>query len=218
MQQRKTTTPTAAEVAGQRVEDIANLIALGQWKDRITVVGLAGRWGIPEEEVQRLHRVAATKCRLNRGTLGAQAEVSVGVVRELRDSSFAEAKGHEASMRSAMRGDQANGVKPDHAAAETYGKLAALARKSALQAQQHLDSITIGRNGQKLVKVNVSVTTDASFAAAWGIVRAVLDARYPGAGEVVETALAAWEDRGDEGVTDLLSELADDVAVSANIH
>lgn len=197
----------ALHVIGKRVEDIAGLITLGQWKDRLTVVGLASRWGVSEEEVQRLHRLAAAKCRANRGPLGAQAESSVGVVRELRDAALAEAKGHDAAAKAAMRSDPAKGIAPDYLAAKTAGRLASMARTSALQAQQHLDKITIDRRGTKPVQVNVSVTTEASFAAAWGVVRRVLDARYPGASETVETALATWEDRGDDGVAEYLSEL-----------
>lgn len=196
-----------AHVVAKRIEDIAGLITLGQWKDRLTVVGLASRWGVQEDEVQRLHRIAVAKCSANRGSLGAQAESSIGVVRELRDTALLEAKGHDARARAAISGDQANGVAPDHATAMMAGRLASMARSSALQAQQHLDKITIDRRGTKPVQVNVSVTAEASFAAAWGVVRRILDARYPGASETVETALATWEDRGDDGVAEYLNEL-----------
>lgn len=197
----------ALHVVGKRVEEIAGLITFGQWKDRVTVIGLSHRWQVPEEEVQRLHRLAAAKCRANRGPLAAQAESSVGVVRELRDDALREAKAHDAEAKAAMRSDPARGIEPNYLAAKTAGRLASMARTSALQAQQHLDKITIDRRGTKPVQVNVSVTAEASFAAAWGVVRRILDARYPGASETVETALATWEDRGDDGVAEYLSEL-----------
>lgn len=195
-----------------RVETIANGIAMGDWKDRLTVVQLATRWGVSEEEVQRIHRLAAAKCRANRGPISAQTEGSVGVIRGLRDASLAEAKGHDAAAKLALK-------EKDYAAAKVAGRLASMARTSALQAQQQLDKITIERRGQKPVQVNVSVTTDASFAAAWGVVRQVLDARYPGASEVVETALAAWEDQGEAGVVEYLAELAEpEGATPAAVH
>lgn len=202
-----------------RVENIANGIAMGNWKDRISVVQLAAQWGVSEEEVQRIHRLAAAKCRANRGPISAQTEGSVGIVRGLRDAAIAEAKGHDAAAKAALKGDPAKGIKPDYAAAKVAGRLASLARTSAMQAQQHLDKITIERRGQKPVRVNVSVTTDASFAAAWGVVRQVLDARYPGASEVVETALATWEDQGEAGVVEYLAELAEpEGATLAAVH
>ena len=42
----------------------------------------------------------------------------------------------------------------------------------------------------------LKVRQDESFAAAWEIVRRLLDARYPGAAEHVEAGLAAWEASG----------------------
>jgi hypothetical protein len=98
------TPPAQAEpyATAKRVEDIAGLISLGQWKDRLSVVGLAARWGLPEEEVQRLHRLAAAKCRANRGALSAQAEASVGVIRELRDDALAEAAYHKRAKMDAL--------------------------------------------------------------------------------------------------------------------
>ena len=191
-----------ARLLAERIETIAGLISYGGWRDRQTITGFATRWGVSEEEVQRIHRLAAAKCRANRGPISAQTEGSVGVVRGLRDAALQEAKGHDAAVKEALR-------EKDYAAAKVAGRLASMARTSALQAQQHLDKITIERRNQKLLQVNVSVTTDASFAAAWGVVRQVLDARYPGASEVVETALAAWEDHGEDGVTEYLSELAE---------
>ncbi len=208
--------PTSdAYVTAKRIEDIANTITLGNWKDRANVVVLAAQWGVSEEEVQRLHRLAAAKCRANRGPLSAQAESSVGVVRALRDAALADAKSHEAAAKLALKGDPSKGLPPDYFAAKTAGRLASMARSSALQAQQHLDKITIDRRQSKPVQVSVSVTTEASFAAAWGVVRRILDARYPGASESVETGLAAWEDRGDDGVAEYLSELSETADATA---
>ena len=82
------------------------------------------------------------------------------------------------------------------------------ASKAALDAQKHLDAITLGRGPQKPVQVSVSVTADAAFASAWGVVRRILDARHPGAAEDCETALACWEDGGDERVAEWLEETA----------
>ena len=197
--------PAQAEpyATAKRVEDIAGLISLGQWKDRLSVVGLASRWQIPEEEVQRLHRLAAAKCRANRGALSAQAEASVGVIRELRDDALAEAAYHKRAKMDALAKRP-----PDYEAADAAMRLRSLASKAALDAQKHLDAITLGRGPQKPVQVSVSVTADASFAAAWNVVRRILDARHPGASEDCETALACWEDGGDPRVDEWLAETA----------
>ena len=195
--------PAEPYATAKRVEDIAGLISLGQWKDRLSVVGLAARWSLPEEEVQRLHRLAAAKCRANRGALSAQAEASVGVIRELRDDALAEAAYHKRAKMDAL------GRKPpDYEAADAAMRLRSLASKAALDAQKHLDAITLGRGPQKPVQVSVSVTADASFAAAWSVVRRILDARHPGASEDCETALACWEDGGDPRVDEWLEETA----------
>lgn len=203
--QRPATPPHPAEpyATAKRVEDIAGLISLGQWKDRLSVVGLAARWSLPEEEVQRLHRLAAAKCRANRGALSAQAEASVGVIRELRDDALAEAAYHKRQKQQAL-----DRKPPDYEAADAAMRLRSLASKAALDAQKHLDAITLGRGPQKPVQVSVSVTTDAAFASAWNVVRRILDARHPGAAEDCETALACWEDGGDERVAEWLEETA----------
>lgn len=199
------TPPVPAEpyATAKRVEDIAGLISLGQWKDRLSVVGLAARWSLPEEEVQRLHRLAAAKCRANRGALSAQAEASVGVIRELRDDALAEAAYHKRAKMAAL-----DRKPPDYEAADAAMRLRSLASKAALDAQKHLDAITLGRGPQKPVQVSVSVTTDAAFASAWNVVRRILDARHPGAAEDCETALACWEDGGDPRVDEWLEETA----------
>ena len=203
--------PSTPYVTARLVEDIAGLISVGKWRDHIHIAGLAVRWALPEAEVQRLHRLAAAKCRANRGALSAQAEASVGVTRELRDDAIAAASEHRKAKREAL----ARRPDPDYAAADAHQRLWAASSKAALDAQKHLDAITLGRAPQKPVQVNVSVTADASFVAAWGMVRRILDARHPGAAEDCETALAAWEDGGDPRVDEWLTEQTEIDAVAA---
>lgn len=200
--------PATPYATAKLVEDIAGLISVGKWRDHLHIAGLAVRWGLPEHEVQRLHRLAAAKCRANRGALSAQAEASVGVTRELRDDAITAANEHKLAKRKAFDAR-------DYPAAEAAQRLWAAASKAALDAQKHLDAITLGRGPAKPVQVNVSVTADASFAAAWGVVRRVLDARHPGAAEDCETALAAWEDGGDPRVDEWLAEQGEIDAIAA---
>ncbi len=59
-----------------------------------------------------------------------------------------------------------------------------------------------GGNGAPLARgfrSALKVRQDESFAAAWEIVRRLLDAKYPGAAEHVEAGLAAWEAQGGDG-------------------
>jgi hypothetical protein len=186
----------SAKVTADRIGAIANLIHFGSWRDRSTVVGLSERWGIPHEEVERLHRVAAAKVRSSRGSNVAQLESSIAVTRKMRDDELANAETYDKATAEAFKAH-------DTSATKTARKMATFARQMALAAQTHLDKITIIRPAS--IVVNVGVQAQPDFAKAWDVVRRLLDAKFQGASEHVDDGLSAWEDRGEEGLAEYLS-------------
>ena len=177
--------PDDAHTVGERVGYLANLIAVGNWQDRHSVVGLARQWACSEEDVERLHRYAAARVAKNRGSLAAQLEASVASVRKMRDAERDDAARY---MQEAVRA-----FKDNHfTTAKHARKLAAMARAQQLSCQKHLDALTIMKPQALTIQIGPSV--DPEFQRAWSTVRTILDALYPGASIAVEDGLAAWED------------------------
>lgn len=191
----------SAKVTAERIEAIANLIHFNSWRDRATVVGLSERWKIPHADVERLHRIAAAKVRSSRGSNVAQVEASIASTRKMRDDEQANAEFYDKATLEAFKAK-------DVSAAKLARKLATFSRQMWLAAQTHLDKITIIKPPS--ISVNVNVQASPDFEKAWDVVRRILDAKFPGASDCVDTGLSTWEDRGDEGLTEYL---ADDGAI-----
>ena len=210
----------AQRVAAERVGTIADLVNTCQWKDRETVVGLALVWKIPEDVVQRYHALAAAKLAASRGSRRAVMETSVAHTRRVRD------RDAELSEEHAVEAERlAKLPKVNRKLVRMHTQMAAQLRTNALAAQKHLDAL-LGLikpgGGPGTMTINVAITTQPDFMAAWAVVSRVLDALYPrtegnpGAAARTFEGLAVWEDQGDDGLTEWLAEQQrDDGAIVA---
>lgn len=196
----------ARKVFLDRVETVANIVALGEWRDRATVLGLSERWGIHQDEVCRIHRVAAARVRQARGTHTAQLETSVAVLKKIRDGELLNAKDYEERATKALD-------EKKYATAKTAKKLAQAARRGAMQAQRSIDAITVARPAAVLIQVGVQA--DPDFALAWRSVTRILDARFPGAATHVEEGLAVLEEGGEVAFERWLA--ASDTAIALEV-
>jgi hypothetical protein len=179
----------ARKLLESQIKMIADLVALGQWRDRPTVLGLAERWKMPEEEVERLYAIAAGRVRANRGTTAAQLEVAVAFYKDVRDKEMAYAKDCDAAAVAAYNARKFPDAK--------HGKmLAQMARKTAFDAQKQIDAVTIAK--AQALTIQVSVLADPDFAGAMRIVAFTLDElESPGAARRVEKALEAFDSGGE---------------------
>lgn len=172
-----------------QIKMIADLVALGQWRDRPTVLGLAERWRMPEEEVERLYAIAAGRVKSNRGTTAAQLEVAVAFYKGIKDAEMTYAKDADAAAVAAYNARKF----PDAKAGKL---LAQMARKTAMDAQKQIDAITIAK--ATALTIQVSVLADPDFAGAMRIVAFCLDElESPGAARRVEGALEAFDSGGE---------------------
>ena len=183
---------------GVRIELVADLVSLNRWSDRPTVQGLMAKWGVPEVEVHRLHRLASVKLAAHRGSRTAQLESSVAHVKEVRDQEKSLAEQYEAEAHKAIQSR-------DTRMAKLYRLQASSCRTNQMRAQEHLDKL-LGLLKTGDVKITVAVQADPDFSAAFRVVAQVLDAEYPGATQVLEAAIAVHEDLGDAGLADWLAD------------
>lgn len=185
-------------VEAERVKVVADVISAGLWADRPTVLGLAQRWGVPEEDVQRIHALAAAKVKANRGSRSAVLETSLAMTKQSLVYETQEALRAWAEAEKAEKGDPARGIMPDPQATKWARKRAAMHRTQQLAFQKHYDTL-LGLTSGKIT-LNVSYTTHPDFTAAWKVISQLLELVAPGAAPKVLEGLAVWEDDGDEGL------------------
>lgn len=190
----------------ERITTIANMIALGAWKDHPTIVALTARWGVSADVVRRYHRMAAGVVRRNRGPQMAQLELSVAVTRKIRDDELAYAERQDAEadrcMAEARTADKAYIL---YQAAKAAKRLASIARGTALSAQAHLDKLTLAKPIQVLVH-NVEKTPEE--AGAWALVREILERLHPAALRDLEEGLDVLIDGHEPAMRAWLAERA----------
>lgn len=176
---------------GERVGWVATLLHTGAWKDTTTVQQLTAKWGVSEGEVMRIHAIAAAKVRAHRGSAAGQLELSVARWGRMRDAEMKFADECEEACIAAFNAKEV-GI------AFAAKKLCGLARASAMKAMTAMDEITIARAQTLTITLGASAHPD--FAAAWRIVAKVLDARFPGASQMCEDAMAVQDEHGEAGV------------------
>lgn len=181
----------------KRIDTIADMVRMALWRNRGTTLAVASKWGITENEVNKLHRVACRRLANARGGATAQREHSVAVCLVIRDEMLDHAKRLDADAIGYRDAEEWK-------AAQVSANMAANARSTALQAQRQIDAWT-----QKEA-VHVTVTQVAPDAEVWGLVRTMLEAWVPGLAARVDEGLGVYEDRGQRGFDEFVSEVAGD--------
>lgn len=173
---------------GERIGQIANLVALDKWNDRATVLGLVKQWGCSEQEVERLYAIATSRVRSSRGNLASQLEVAVATYKGVISNAKTYAKScYHSSQAAQLRG------KPGEA--KQWASLAATTASTIANTQKALDAVTIAKT--QALTIQVGVTADPDFAGAFRLIARGLDALYPGGSSDVEHLLELWEVGGD---------------------
>ncbi len=189
-----------------RIRTIANLIALSSkpgmgWQGRRHIVGYAKAWGVPEEEVRRLHALAALRVKADRGTYAAQRELSVARVTGIIEEELATASMYdEAAKDAALQAAQTPGA--SKGPAKMFRMLAGMARSTALQAEQYLAKITFQRPKDPTTLLNVTYSSHPDFSAAAERLRVCLETaeaigRTRQLVAFVHEGLSSWEQGGD---------------------
>lgn len=190
----------------ERVRIVADTVFLGKWNDRATVIGLSKQWGIPEEEVQRIHALASAKVAANRGSRRAALESSVAATKVVRD------RARDEALRAWIDAERAEKAH-DPRLAKQCRKRAGQHEAQQLKFQQHLDGL-LGLTGKSGVTLNVSYTTHPDFTELWRVIGRCLDTRAPGLAAKILGDIAVFEDGGDEALDEHLAEsLANEGAI-----
>lgn len=187
-----------------RIDTIADMVRMCLWRNRGTVLAMAARWGLPEREINRLHRTACRRLAAARGGPVAQREQSVAVCAKIRDEELAYAEKLQAEIERCLKPLDTD-EEPDLRGARTRAVLAATARGTALSAQRQIDQWT-----QK-DSITVTVSQAAPDAEVWGLVRTMLDAWAPGLADKIDEGLGVFEDRGKKGLDDFVAEVGADM-------
>lgn len=185
-----------------RVALVSDLIRFAKWNGDGTVQALVERWKVPSAEVLRLHRIAASRVSSGRGGKLAQRELSVARCEKIYADEIAYAeKCDNAAIESVAEGEFKQG--------RAYRSLASSARSTALAAQKQIDQ---WHASKQAVSVQVNIQTQPDFAAAWALVRRMLDVGAPGVSEWAERGLGVYEDGGEPAFAEWLAEQAADAA------
>lgn len=195
-----------------RLDKVTIVVAQGLWRGISSVGLLAQQFGCTEQEVLRLHKLAAAKVAAARGGQAEQLEGSVAGIQRVIDEDTEAAASYMKEAQDALRQAKSTRSLPDaHRLAEVAraaNKLAHMHRTTAMAARQHLDKITIMRPEGTRIDVRVSVQADPDFDAAFQVMALVLDAFFPGATELVTEAIGVFEEGGVPAVEEWLANRA----------
>jgi hypothetical protein len=184
---------TPATVTTKVLDQIAKLLVAGSWNGLSTVEALSDKYGVPVDEVQHLHGLAAAKVKAARGSVNAQLEAAVAATHWIfKDES-------ETAARYREEGTRLFEAK-DYPGARAAAKIANASQRLALEARKHLDELTVKKPPP--VAIHVAVMANPDFAAAFELIALIVDGFFgKGSAARVEQGLGVWEDMMATGAT-----------------
>ncbi len=187
------------DVFHERVQIVANIIAMGMWRDWSTVTTLAGQWRCSHDEVHRMHYAAARLLKRARGGLMEQLEASVARAHRLQIANEEQAAEYD---KEALDIQKKVKKETDWTKSQLLSRAATSARKAALDyrnaalvAQKHRDDLTLKREAE--VRVRVDFSGDPRFQEGFEVVARILDALFPGGSALLDEGVATYEAGGE---------------------